>query len=356
MRLLYVITGLEMGGAEMQLATFARQAKKDHDIKVISISPVNKLEPIFRENGIDLTILNVKTLTGLINFIKEIKKFKPDVIHSHMIHSNILSAIIGKLFSIPTICTSHNTNEGSGLRFFTMIAVYKICKPLISHVSRHGIDVYKKYLGGDRDYRVYINPIEVEDKRVKTFETLNRNKASWVCVASLTRQKNHCRLLDSFSLYLKDYPNDMLYLIGDGVELDSIKNMISEMNMDNNIKMLGLVYDLPDKLHNYDFFILSSDWEGMPVSIVEALQVGLPVVATDCGDISTLVKNNVNGFVTPLCHSELYKAMVDMREAIESGEYFSFSQNSRSSVDKYSAESCVEYWVDVYCKLISKSI
>ena len=115
MNVLFIITGLACGGAEKQLLDVCIYLKNNYgcNVKVISIASNNEIIDEFKLSQIDVQVLPMNGINAFVKLISSIKKFKPDVIHSHMIHANIALALISPFISCKNLfCTSHNIVEG----------------------------------------------------------------------------------------------------------------------------------------------------------------------------------------------------------------------------------------------------
>lgn len=341
MKIAYIITGLACGGAESQLATICNALRKEHIVKVFSIS--SNIDIIDRFTGIDVETISLKDIRNFSILYSKLKSFNPDVVHSHMVHSNIIAPVVSYFLRKPCFITAHNVNEGNKLRMLTLKLVLRIFKPNVSHVSIKGIEFYKanKFC---KDAEIYINPISLEK-----FSSGNKQRNSsvrWVNVASLTKQKRHDRLIKVFKEYLKKFPLDTLYIIGDGPEKKEISKLVNYYGLQGNISLIGKSNNISGYLKESDYFIMSSDWEGLPVAIIEALSSQVPVLSTNCGDIDTVIKNGYNGLLSDKTNSSLLTGMLNLR-AISNLEYVDYATNARESVKKFSIQQ-------IKCDLIKR--
>lgn len=342
MKIAYVITGLACGGAEVQLATICNELKNKHSLRVYSIAPCNEI--IDRFKGVDVVFYDLTNPMNIFKIFFDLKTFDPDVIHSHMIHSNIISPLLAFLLRKKCFITSHNTNEGSALLSAFLKFSVRIFKPKVSHVSLKGVDSYKS--GGLSDnIELYLNPIDLSK-----FSSGNINRNSlikWVNIASLTKQKRQDRLIFVFDKYLKLYPDDKLYIYGSGPEKEALKDIIRNLGRSSSIILEGQCNDISNVLSTTDYFILTSDWEGLPVSIIEALSSNVPVVSTDCGDISTVIKDAYNGLICSKNESEILESMLNIRK-LSNDDYKRMANNANVSTRKYSVDSIASRLVNDY--------
>ncbi|EEJ39686.1 glycosyltransferase, group 1 family protein, partial [Limosilactobacillus vaginalis DSM 5837 = ATCC 49540] len=114
-------------------------------------------------------------------------------------------------------------------------------------------------------------------------------------VARFSKQKDQETLIRA----VKELPSDkyQLTFVGAGETLQQNQRLVSKFNLESNVKFIGFREDINKVLEKKDIFVLSTHYEGLPISIIEAMAYGLPVLATDVGGNSEMVKNNINGFL-----------------------------------------------------------
>ncbi|MFN4034350.1 MAG: glycosyltransferase, partial [Fimbriimonadales bacterium] len=117
-------------------------------------------------------------------------------------------------------------------------------------------------------------------------------------IGRFSRQKNHELLVRAFN-HLKCSQPFYLLLVGDGELRPSIEQLVNALHLSDRVRFLGIRADVPEILNASDIFVLSSRWEGNPMSVMEAMAAGLPVVATDVGGIPELVANGATGLLVP---------------------------------------------------------
>lgn len=160
MKILLVITGLGMGGAERQVCDLAdKLASRGYQVKIAYILQPVIVQP--KSENIELIWLGGKKsplsmLKAFINLIKLISKYQPDVVHSHMYHANILSRLAKVFTKLPRlVCTAHNTNEGGKLRMLS----YRLTDFLadeFTNVSQETVDAFEQKSCTSRTYAVNV--------------------------------------------------------------------------------------------------------------------------------------------------------------------------------------------------------
>ena len=116
-------------------------------------------------------------------------------------------------------------------------------------------------------------------------------------VARFSEQKDHALLLNAVrDIDIRDIK---VQLVGDGPLLPNIKSLAESLNIGDRVQFLGNRRDVPELLTHSDIFVLTSKWEGFPITILEAMRAGLPVICSDVGGCSEAIKDGENGFLVP---------------------------------------------------------
>lgn len=161
----------------------------------------------------------------------------------------------------------------------------------------------------------------------------------------LNSQKNFPLLISSFAKIADKFPDYKLVIYGKGGLLGELQNLAKEKGIENRVEFPGYVPDMPERLEKASMFVLSSDYEGMPNALMEAMAVGLPVVSTDCGGGGArfLIKDGENGLLVPQGDAnKMAKAM----ENILSSEEFAkkLSSNARKLQEELAPEKIYGEW------------
>ena len=341
MKIIYVLTDLAMGGAEVQVIRMSQYMKEqNHQVILVSMmkAEADDMMQELKRIGVKYYSLDMNrgrvSINAFIDFIKIVRTENPDVIHSHMIHANLLlrsaSPFIGCRRKINTI---HGEEEYLGIRKIiyrlTDFAVdYTVCcgKILYEQAKRHNIvsSTKLKYICNGLNTNSYVYD-ETSRKRIRNSIQLNESFV-WITVGRLSEVKNQSYLIEEFREVLIEYPQTKLLIVGDGPLMGRLKQLTKVNNISNNVIFTGKRSDITELLSSADAFVLSSLHEGLPLSLQEAGAVGLPLVSTDVGGCNEVICEGLNGY---LCESnkrlELAKKMMMIMEKtkderIEMGE------------------------------------
>ena len=128
-------------------------------------------------------------------------------------------------------------------------------------------------------------------------------------------QKNQKMLIEAFASVLKKYPEYQLIIYGDGQGREGLEKLISERKLESRVLLPGSTTQLHEKIKSAELFVLSSDYEGMPNALIEAMCLGLPVISTKVSGATDLIKDHENGLLTEVGNqSELEAAMLELLE------------------------------------------
>lgn len=304
MKILLVIAGLGMGGAEHVVVNLADElVKLGHTVKIAYLTGFVLVSP----KSPEIEIISIGTI-GIENFFKAyfnlrsiVKKFKPDVVHSHMYHSNILSRLLRLTISVPkVISTAHNTNEGGRFRMLayrltdsladisTNVSEQAVSEFVIRGAVKtgrmiaipNGIDTNKFYFSSSERDRTR-KDLAVEEKNILL-----------ISVGRLNKQKDYPNLLNAVSL-LKELRQDFkVIIVGDGPLKSELYSLVKKLSLESYVEFLGIRSDIPSLMSAADIFVLPSAWEGFGLVVAEAMACERLVVATDCGGVSEVVGPN----------------------------------------------------------------
>jgi len=360
MRILYCITGLELGGAEMQLLLLSQEmVRRNHQVLVLVMKSGGALMKKFSESGIQVVDLNISSFQSILKSIstyrKVVKGFNPDVVHSHMIHANIYSRLM-RLF-VPMnrlVCTAHNISEGNKL----MMSLYGLTDKLANfttNVSQEALDHYINIKAISPKKAVFIPNAIDTDKFKFNIDIRNDYRKQFgfdedtfifLAVGRLHPQKDYFNLLNALLLLKKSsisVPFKLL-IAGVGEIEDLLIEFVKVHNLYDQVIFLGRRDDISGLMCMADCFVLSSKYEGFGLVVAEALASELSVIATDAGG----VKEVLGGFgqLVPIENSEL----LSMAMSNEMSHQKSMNKiDGRTHIIKtYSKKTVLDQWINLF--------
>lgn len=343
-KILHLITGLDVGGAEKVVFDLSRSLKAlGHEVFVIGISDKDCLRELFIEQNVNVRTLNVvKTISSFIRGCKElyvfIKKNNIKIVHAHMAHALIM-AVLMKL-AIPKlkiVFTSHNFNLGSSIREI----IVKVFKPFrnsdIIFSKNMQKSIYKK------DAIIIPNGIDTLQYELD----LEKNAVfTFLCIGRIEPVKNHKYLVDIAVELQKEFEFE-IHIVGEGYLKKDLMAYIKEKNVNSRFKFLGYRKDINVICNQSHVFVLPSLWEGLPISLLEAGASSMPVISTPVGSIPELIDDS-SGYLAELNEflEKMKLAYYNYDDAIIKGKRL--RENIK---DKYDLNHIVEEHIKVYKKL-----
>lgn len=160
---------------------------------------------------------------------------------------------------------------------------------------------------------VIFNPVDLKEYQGLALKT-GKEKVI-VSAGRLLPQKNQKMLLNAFKEISEKYPEYRLVIYGEGSYRKELENYVTELGISEKVLMPGSVTDLYDRIKSAELFVLSSDYEGMPNALIEAMCLGLPVISTRVSGAADLITDGENGFLVEAGNvKELVKAMERLLE------------------------------------------
>lgn len=289
-KFLQVIPELNVGGAERVVLELTKGLEqRGEKVGVAYLLDQTKLMAQYSELSIPFFNLNISKKNP-ISFIKAVfqlskivKNHHIQLIHAHMFHA-LLMCILVKLLNkdVRLVFTSHSFAGFGKLRSILIRSTRRLRAADIVFSKQQHLN-----LNSERTL-VIGNGVQTENTKINFSE--NREIKKFIIVGRLSALKDHQSLIKSFAK-LSDQSTE-LWIVGDGDLRSMLENLVQEYNLVSRVKFWGLQQDVRHFLRQSDCFIISSKWEGLPMALLEAAMVGLPVISTPVGAVPELLENN----------------------------------------------------------------
>ena len=351
-KILFLIWALEVGGAERLLVALAKKIPKDkYDITIGCITRKGLWATELEACGIKVVSLNKKVgfdPTLLPKICRLIKNEDPDLINTHLWTADLwgrLGAFITN--KSPVIVTEQNVDVWKKWYHRILDWLLFLKTDYVICVSNEVARFYKEAFHiPSRKIRMIPNAIDLarfdigrQEGSLRNKLRLDKSKFIFVCAARLHPQKAHEVLIRSAAmLQAQGEKNFEILIVGEGERRGSLEQMVAKLGLSNYIKFLGLREDIPEIFLASNAFILSSDYEGLPLTILEAMAARLPIIATDVGGNSQVVIDGKTGFLVPprkpeALASAMFKIMKDREAAMQMGRKGRGVVESEYSID-----------------------
>lgn len=333
-------------------------------VQVISLIKPSLNLMALEETGIQFNTLNMSKgvpdpraiwkLRGLI------KQFKPDIVHSHMVHANLLARITRLFAPVPVlVSTAHSTNEGGKLRMLMYRVTDSLCE-LTTNVSQEAVDSYiEKKVSPRHKIKFIPNGVNLkkfqrnsEDKQLIRQELGLGDEFIWLAVGRLSEVKDYPTLIKAWSRMVQENNNCVLLIVGDGDDREALKQLTESLNLTKSIKFLGIRDDIPRLMNAANAYVMSSLWEGMPMVLLESSACELPNVATDVGGNREVVRDGISGYLAKAADPEHLVSKMLALMALPEAERVAMGRRGREYVmEHYELDAIITRWEGLYCQL-----
>ena len=323
-----------------------------HEVMVVSLyNHHTVITDRMEQKGINVIFLNKKSgidIATIRDLKKIFKECKPDVVHSHL-YAGKYAHIAAALCKIPgRIYTIHNVAKkeaGKLNRMFNRI-LFKHCNVIPVSLSKEvQKSVMEEYgLEAERTPVVF-NGVPMKNCHPKMEY---RGNQSILHVGRFAEAKNHEVLVKAISTLVDKGYDIKLYFYGQGEKENSIKELVETMHMENNIFFCGVTGDIYSVMEKSDIFVLPSIYEGMPMTLIEAMGTGMPILAANVGGIPDMIEHEKTGL---LCEPTIDGVVMGLERLINSEEERKlYGKNAIAVAEKFSAEKMARDYYKIYLK------
>lgn len=314
MKILYVCTTTDRGGAETALHALALSAKKaGHLVHIISLKPLGTVADQMRKDGLEVSSLEVQGRFSPVQFagalarlLQQVQQFHPDIVHAFLYRAIQLCRLAKRKASFALVTTPHY--QAARLPYWKRLLdrALKDADTISTAESQETADALLKKLkyvenkvrlvrnGADS---IYFAPNAEQRKKYRKNNDFFDYNTVFCCVARLAAEKNQELLLQSFLAVYTKNPSVRLMLVGDGPERKKLENFVAKNQLEKVVFFIGEVTDVRPYLQLSDVFVLPSLRESLPLALLEAGLCGLPAIVSKKGDMAQVVKHGETGFV-----------------------------------------------------------
>lgn len=306
MRILQVIESLEFGGAEKVVVMLANELVKSHEVSVCCLKTLGPLAAEL-DSRIRTFCLNKQEGNDYrlpFRLSRLFRSERIDVINTHNWAVFLEGALAAKLARVPVrIHTVHGPYTDYPAAW----------KGQLKRWLRHTLErwlarSFNRIITVSDSIQPYlIGQIGIQPARITTVHNgiaartiahpPRGEQTTFITVGRLATIKNHTLLLRSFALLTRQYPQCRLIIVGDGPQRQQLEQLIRELGIGHAASILGFRSDIDELLGKADIFVLSSNYEGISIALLEAMRAGLPVIATRVGGVPETVRDRETGLL-----------------------------------------------------------
>lgn len=353
-RIALFINSLQKGGSERVMVNLAEyfQSQKYDVILITQYKRENEYElssnirRIYSEpEPEELTGSRIRNFCIRFHHLRDIwKKYKPDIILSFLGKNNLM-AIATAAFLPSKVAVSvrgEPTMEYEGhLMQFLAKRMFRFADGVILQTERAKEFFPKAVQKKSVILKNPLSPMFVGRKA-----EIQRNNVI-VAAGRLDENKNHAMLIHAFSRIAGEYPNMRLVIYGEGELRGQLTELIKEKELEERISLPGSIDNVADEIGRAKIFVLTSNTEGMPNTVIEAMVLGTPVISTDCpcGGPAMLINDGENGLLVPV--GDAYALADAMRKLLADEELAQkISENARKLAEELAPEKVNREWME----------
>ena len=303
MKIVHIVYSLEMGGAEVLVAQLCRmQRANGHQVSVCAYSRLGPVGQLLRDEGIEVYVPGeASPAKTMLRYFKHFRAIRPDVVHCHNVAPTIQAALPARLAGAKSIISTRHSlvappyNVAEEVKYGAMASfcdwIAGICEITCNNLRgapmAHRNKIVRVYNGASAIERV---PIDQLGKRGFTL----------VFVGRLAAVKNLQTLIRAVSIAVKQLPDLEFWVVGDGPVRAELEALTADLGITNHVRFWGQRLDTAQFFSAADAFVMSSVSEGLPMSLLQAMSIGVPAIITDVGGMAEVVRLSGAGLMAPV--------------------------------------------------------
>lgn len=318
MKIAQIITRSDtIGGAQNHVLDLCCELRKlDHQVQVF-VGGAGPFREALRAREIPVTGLRflqrplnpLCDAAAFMELLREIRHLRPDLIACHSSKAGLLGRLVARVLRVPVVFTAHGWSFTEGISPVAA-RLFRGLEKLVAPLSDKIICVSERdrvlaleagICAVDRLQTIHNG---VADIPAAAFADPLREPVRLMMVARLDRQKNHGLLLDCLAQQMD--LNWTLDLVGDGPLASILRAQVEALGLSERVRFLGFRQDVVQLLAQAQLAVLCTHWEGLPLTILEAMRAGLPVVASHVGGVGETIIDGETGFLVPVADAGLW--------------------------------------------------
>lgn len=350
MRIIHVIPNLNVGGAETMMKNLiTEQENSGHNVTVIAFyQSDSSIRKALESIGIEIVFIDKKAgfdLSAIFKLKRVFDSKNPDAIHTHLYVLPYVFLASRKRKIVHTIHTVAE-KERSGIAVYLTRMIYhsrRVTPVAISDEIRNSISQFHNI--PENNIPVVLNGAPISNYYEKESYNIS-DKARIIHVGSLIPLKNHELMINVANMLKKQNIKFKMEFAGVGNLKDKLEEQVINFHLEDCVEFVGLKDDISLFLKDADLFIFPSQYEGVPMSLIEAMASGLPIIASNVGGIPDMIADGVNGILIQPNEEELLTAIVNITKDRERRE--TLGKKAILASKRFSASLMCEKYISIY--------
>lgn len=274
------------------------------------------------------------------------RRVRPSIVHAHLEEISFHVAIGLTATGIPLVQTMHNEH----IRRTTLLkTLFRWCFDRFICISDEVSSATAKYIP-ERQLAKVPNGIPL-DGFLYPERNYNRPVEQLIAVGRLSAQKNHAMMIQAYNEFRNSIDNPpKLTIYGEGELRESLEQQIRNLALDDFVSLPGTTLAIDKKLKSSDLYLMSSNHEGMSISLLEAMATGLPIVITDVSGASDLLENGENALISPIGNANTFGENIQ-RLYLDQALRQTVGNGAIATAKSYGIDLCAERHITVYEEL-----
>lgn len=355
MKIAHVVDSMEIGGAEILVSQMCElQRQRGHETEVYAIASLGPLGERMRANGFFVQAnVGRHQVDSSWSFFKIFRSSRPDVVHLHNPTPAMYAAPSARMAGVPSIVSTRHSLVAPPRDFMTELRykisakfcdwIVGICDATTNNIREAGSAPTRKIV------RIYNGSAPILCDPAE--QRIPKTRFALLFAGRLDAVKNLGFMLDAVSMAVERLSDIELWIVGDGTQRAELEQKTARLGLQSNVRFWGQQLDVTPFFASADAFIMSSLSEGLPMSLLQALSAGLPVIVNDVGGMAEVTRLSNAGSIVPVGDANaMASAIVQM--ALNPEQRQRFSQNGSAAFESHFT---LPVMVDEYMALYRKT-
>ena len=289
----------------------------------------------------------IKNTPAWISYIRKImREITPDVVISFAGRINIMTMLAARGTGIPVLVSERNDPA----RDRRSKPEQWLCKQFYKRADK--VDFQTKYQARYYEKWCKNNSVIIGNPISAPVYTGEHKCKDIICVGKLMDQKNHPMMIHAFRQIADEFPDRSVYIFGEGKKRAALGALVKECGLEERVFLPGNSDHIFDIMHENEFFVMCSDYEGLSNALLEAMISGMVCVSTAWNGVEEVVRDGVNGYLTPVGDAELLA--VKLRQVLRADNE-AIRKHGIETAKQFTGDQIMEQWVSVIDGLAGRS-